>query len=376
MAISREIKVGVFVLLGMSLIGFVVFLIGDQRHLFSRSIYFTTSFNDVQGLAPGAPVRMNGINVGSVTQVQHAADLRDPRIHVRMWIVQSEAVRIRADSKANIANRGLLGDKLLEIVPGSAELPALPPDSHIEGENPQDFANLASQVTSIADKANAVLINVEKVSRSLADDQVQTDLRSSIHAMSTILTAVSEGDGYAHRLLTDPLEADRVSHAVANFEKTSNELAETSSEVRQIAVRINRGPGFAHSVIYSDEGTQAVGQIGTAAGELSTALRSVREGDGMVRTLLYGGGSREDQQILANLAAASRDLRDVMAGVKAGKGTVGALLVDPSVYEDMKVILGNVERNEVLRALVRYSIKRDEARPKVEVTDPAPAGSQ
>jgi phospholipid/cholesterol/gamma-HCH transport system substrate-binding protein len=46
--------------------------------------------------------------------------------------------------------------------------------------------------------------------------------------------------------------------------------------------------------------------------------------------------------------------------VRAGKGTVGALLVDPSVYEDLKMVLGNVERNRALRALVRYSIKKDE----------------
>jgi len=46
------------------------------------------------------------------------------------------------------------------------------------------------------------------------------------------------------------------------------------------------------------------------------------------------------------------------------------------VYEDMKVLLGNVQRNEVLRALVRYSIRRDESRPSVQVVDPAPAGSK
>jgi hypothetical protein len=50
---------------------------------------------------------------------------------------------------------------------------------------------------------------------------------------------------------------------------------------------------------------------------------------------------------------------------------VGALLVDPSVYEDLKAVLGNVERNDVLRALVRYSIKQDEKKPPVEVSAPS-----
>ena len=46
-------------------------------------------------------------------------------------------------------------------------------------------------------------------------------------------------------------------------------------------------------------------------------------------------------------------------------------MVDPSVYEDVKLLLGNVERNKALRALVRYSIQKDEKVQSVEVKDPA-----
>ena len=57
--------------------------------------------------------------------------------------------------------------------------------------------------------------------------------------------------------------------------------------------------------------------------------------------------------------------------MKAGRGTIGGLLVDPSIYEDVKTLVGNVERNQVLRALVRYSIKQNDGRPHAEVKDPA-----
>jgi phospholipid/cholesterol/gamma-HCH transport system substrate-binding protein len=63
---------------------------------------------------------------------------------------------------------------------------------------------------------------------------------------------------------------------------------------------------------------------------------------------------------MTNVNAMSDDLRSIVSGVKNGKGTLGALLVDPSVYDDLKALLGNVERNQVLRALVRYSIKQDD----------------
>ena len=64
---------------------------------------------------------------------------------------------------------------------------------------------------------------------------------------------------------------------------------------------------------------------------------------------------------MANLNAMSDDLRAIIARRATGEGDASArLLVDPTVYEDIKSAVGNVERNEVLRALVRYSIKADE----------------
>jgi phospholipid/cholesterol/gamma-HCH transport system substrate-binding protein len=85
--------------------------------------------------------------------------------------------------------------------------------------------------------------------------------------------------------------------------------------------------------------------------------------------------------MLSNVSSMTDDLRTIIANVKAGKGTVGALLVDPSVYEDLKAVVGNVERNQVLRAIVRYSIKQDEAKngqhvATPDVPPPPPPGPQ
>ena len=107
---------------------------------------------------------------------------------------------------------------------------------------------------------------------------------------------------------------------------------------------------------------------------LARTLKGIREGNGPAKSLIYGDD--KSQELMGNLNAMSKDLRQIVAGVRAGKGTVGALLVDPSVYEDIKMVLGNVDRNKAVRALVRYSIKQDETRPKVEVKDPAPPAAK
>jgi phospholipid/cholesterol/gamma-HCH transport system substrate-binding protein len=157
---------------------------------------------------------------------------------------------------------------------------------------------------------------------------------------------------------------------MSNLERTSAELGQAADGVNQVIARVNRGPGFAHEVIYGKDGSKALAQLGGAAEEVGTTLRGIREGNGLARSIIYGDS--ESQRMLSNLNDASEDLKKIIADVRAGKGTVGAMLVDPSVYEDIKMLLGNVERNKTLRALVRYSIKRDEKVRGVEVRDPRP----
>ena len=97
------------------------------------------------------------------------------------------------------------------------------------------------------------------------------------------------------------------------------------------------------------------------------AVKEVREGDGLAHNILFGGESEQTDQAASDLVAITKDLKTIVRGLREGKGTLGALMADPSVYEDLKVLLGNVQRNEVLRALVRYSIKRDETAPAIPV---------
>jgi phospholipid/cholesterol/gamma-HCH transport system substrate-binding protein len=103
----------------------------------------------------------------------------------------------------------------------------------------------------------------------------------------------------------------------------------------------------------------------------------VREGNGLAHGLLFGdtgaGGGGDNavgRKVADDVAGMSQDLRAMVNDMRQGKGTLGALLVDPSVYEDLKMLLGNVQRNQTLRALVRYSIQRDDGTPGVEVVDP------
>ncbi|HET9957562.1 MAG TPA: MlaD family protein [Polyangiaceae bacterium] len=373
MAFAREVKVGLFVMAGLAVSAMVIFMIGEERRAFgSKETYFSV-FKDVQGLRRGSPVRMGGVDIGSVADVSYGENAKDASIFVKMSIVAGEARRIRKDSISSIEGKGLLGDKMIVISVGNPSLPQIPPGERIESKTGDDMSVMITRLGAVSAQAERVMGNLERTTGMLADPELHDDLKASVGSLANILGAVERREGYVGRLFGDPAEAERLSRTFAHLEQVSGELTTTTRNINQIIGQIQHGPGLAHEVVYGNEGQRAVAQLGQAAEELGTTLKGVREGNGLARSLLFGD-ARGDR-FAADLNDVSHDLKQIVADLKAGRGTLGALLVDPSVYEDLKLVLGNVERNKALRALVRYSIRQEEASPKVSDPD-APSNAR
>jgi phospholipid/cholesterol/gamma-HCH transport system substrate-binding protein len=368
---SREYKVGAFVLAGLVAVGLVIFLIGEERQLFARKVPFQAAFTNVQGLTPGSPVRMGGVDIGRVTQVGYHADSADRKIHVTISVLSEQAPRIKSDSVASIEGKGLLGDKMITITIGTVSKPSLPEGGTIGSEEAEDMSQMIAKLGNISGKVEKVVENLERTSASLSDEELHKDLKGAVSSLNGILGAVDRREGYVGKVMSDPNEAERISQVVRNLERLTAELDRTAGGVNQVIDRVKTGPGLAHELIYGEESSKAVAQFGGAADELRLTLKGIREGDGLARGILFGGEG--SQEMVQNMNAMSGDLRQIVADLRAGKGTLGALLVDPSVYEDLKMVLGNVERNRALRALVRYSIRRDEESGTVRDAAPAPA---
>jgi phospholipid/cholesterol/gamma-HCH transport system substrate-binding protein len=288
-------------------------------------------------------------------------------------VVNNQAARVRKDSRAKIEGKGLLGDKMVTLIAGSISQPALSPGDVIATEpDTQDLKGALGRVGSISSKTERVLGNLENLTGAFAEGDLAKDTKSGMASFSHVLAALDTGDGYVAKLLNDPNEAQRISAAIASLEKTAAEIDRTMASVSKITERIEQGPGLVHELIYGEDSAKTVAQIGNAANELSLLLKGVREGNGLAKAALFGDDS--SQQMSGRVDRILGNVEGIVSDVRAGKGTLGALLVDPSVYEDLKLVLGNVERNKALRALVRYSIQSGESEPRVEVKDPPSSG--
>lgn len=147
---STEIKVGVLVFVSLVLTGGFLWLLGDYTPLAATyDIY--TEYNFAGGVELGTPVRVSGIKVGKVTHIEFLKpgmkDASGNEIAIRLRLNVSKKVRekVRKDSQFFINQAGIIGERYVEITPGSALAPMIEPDAVVRGVDPPRFDQLLSQ---------------------------------------------------------------------------------------------------------------------------------------------------------------------------------------------------------------------------------------
>ena len=178
-----ELKVGVFILIGVAILFLIVFSIGDIN--FSKSGYkITVEFNFASGLAVSAPVRLAGVRVGQVQAVRIDYDkvTRHPKAEVTAWI--EESAKIETDSKVTINQLGLLGEKYLEIMAGTPGNPVVKPGEKIVGHDPVSMEKITENLANLSDDVKAIVERLRKgegtIGKLLTDEKIYNDLEAFV----------------------------------------------------------------------------------------------------------------------------------------------------------------------------------------------------
>jgi phospholipid/cholesterol/gamma-HCH transport system substrate-binding protein len=140
-----------------------IFLIGDRQFLFSPTYRLQAQFDTASGLAGGADVRLGGIRMGTVGQIQ-LPSRPDEKVTVVMDMLRSTRKIVKKDSVASIKTEGLLGSKYVEISFGSPEAPQVGSGDTIAGEPPLDMADLIKKTNDILDATKDTTTNLKSIS--------------------------------------------------------------------------------------------------------------------------------------------------------------------------------------------------------------------
>lgn len=297
-------KLGVFVLAGLAFLILSLYLIGKNKNIFGATFMVKAHFRNVQGLTSGNNVRYAGIQVGTVKKI---TILDNEQIEVELLIDNKMKPYIRKNANATIATDGLMGNKVVNIlpVPGNAD-PVVPGDILITDEVP----GLDNMISTFSGTNNDLAVVVAELKRFM--------LR--INSSSALWS-------------------------VLNDSSLSRNLNVSLENIRQATARAN-----------------------TMVGDLDGLLLDVKNGKGSLGAILTDTAIAENLNValmqIKHVAVEADTLakelsqltRSIQYDIDQGKGTVNALLKDSVMTRSIHISLDNIQQsthrfNEVMEGL-------------------------
>ena len=155
-----ELKVGVFVFVGMVIFAVFILSIGGFK-TWSSGYEVNVTFNFVNGVKLGAPVRFAGLDTGQVKKISFVFFPEEQVTKVKILCWLKKGVQIPVDSTVWVNTLGLLGEKYVEIIPGKDYSNVLTANQTIAGVDPIPMHEVTHLAKSIVDNINQLIEKIK-----------------------------------------------------------------------------------------------------------------------------------------------------------------------------------------------------------------------
>jgi ABC-type transport system involved in resistance to organic solvents, periplasmic component len=233
---STQLKVGIFLTVGIVTILLSIFFLGADKALFTKYTRLHAHFDQVQGLASGSVVSLSGVVAGNVEEIKFIEEKN--ALDVVMRIDSKFLPRIREGSQVEIRTQGALGDKFVFIIPGNPMSNPVREGSILEVAPATDIFGVLSErgsetskifdiidelhkmvktinsgnrmqhmfenLDSASQKLSQASLNADKFLTSMNGKDGGEKMRQSIERLNSILTKIDRGDGTLGALINDP----------------------------------------------------------------------------------------------------------------------------------------------------------------------------
>jgi phospholipid/cholesterol/gamma-HCH transport system substrate-binding protein len=309
-----ELQAGVFLLIALAMFCVSIFILGKDRQVFSEQVPYQTTFRDIKGLNPGAPVRLGGITIGRVASIKFASDIKDPNVYVELLVNEEFAPRLRTDATATIDTQGLLGDRFVTVVGGTSPT-QLDPKIKIAPIEASDIGQAMGQIGTVMDNTAQITTKINSILSEIEGAPLD-DLTRTINSVSAIADEIKNGKGLLSGLIYNPQGKE----TVGSISETAKALAEASSGIADIATQ-------------------------------------VKSGKGLLNNLIYGESPQGMSDLIASLNRTASHLETASQALAQGSGTLGALLIDSKLYDNIVEVTDDAKRSFILRRAIKKSLE-------------------
>ena len=263
---ARKIRLGLFVLMGTLIFIVAVYLIGQKQDMFKNTYTIGAYFQNINGLKKGNNVRYAGIDVGVVKGITM---INDSVIKIDMTIDQNISRHIKKDAVATIGTDGLVGNMIVNILPGNGETEIIEPGDIIEsyskirtdellntlGVTNENIAILSSDLIQITRKIRegngtiGVLLNdslmAKDLQKSLSNLKIASyNARGITHELNEITHSIKTNDqSVLGVLMNDTLTGEKLKSTIVHLDSLRMDMETTLNTINTVVEDINSGEG-------------------------------------------------------------------------------------------------------------------------------------
>jgi phospholipid/cholesterol/gamma-HCH transport system substrate-binding protein len=328
---SIEVKVGLLILVALGLLAAFVLVMGQISFQPKFTIY--VDFDNPGGLTVGSAVRIAGVKVGKIDEIQYrggeknpVTGKREPLVRVKVSLEKRYQQAVRDNSIFYVTTQGVLGEQFLQIDPGSGDRPVLPEGGVVRGLDPPRLDMLLAEGFELLHTGVTVL----------------RENRQQIAETFEGLHDTLRGAGEFFRRNQDRL--DHITEAAEKLTADSDEL------IKAVRGRYVDNPQVARILERIDKTTEVV------ARDAEPLLKDARETMNNVGQITKGVAGPEQQakiratiadiaEIASRAKAAASDAQAIVAHVRHGEGSVGALVMDEQLYDDIQELARDLKHN-------------------------------
>ena len=327
-----ELKVGIVSVFALVMALLLLFMLTGAGGFFWQKYALRAVFDDVAGLKPGAPVRLAGVEIGSVTAVEFSGS----RVEVSMEVADSVQDRITSESVASLGSVSLLGESAVDITASIEGSPVEPFGYVSTGRGSGSLTEMAGEAALGIEEATKLIQDLRAgrgtLGKLFSDDSLYLELNRFVDAAEDVIRSVSEGEGTLGHLTRDPTAGKALEAALQNLET--------------ITTRLKDGEGSFGKLMQDDAFAES---LTSTTANLENLIAGVNRGEGTIGKLVT------DKELYNRLNSLSGRLDEMLEKLEDGEGTVGQLLHDQQLYENMNVALTE------LRSLIE-DIRKDPKR--------------
>lgn len=292
---SQKTRLGLFVISGLLIFILAIYFIGDKQKMFGKTNHLEAVFNNVNGLQLGNSVRYSGISVGTVREIQM---INDTTIRINMNIDKAIFSYIKKDAVATISSDGLVGNMIINIIPGKGNEASVEPGDEIQTLNrvrTEDMLNTLNVTNKNAAKLTDNLLEITNeiikgkgtLGSLLNDTILSKDLGETMRYLKLTTKSASETVTKIDKIISsldnknnvlgfikDTAVANNLKNTIANLEKSTTEINKVVTNLNATILNIKDGKG---AVNYLANDSKLVQKIDSTMNNLNAASIKLNE---------------------------------------------------------------------------------------------------